>query len=294
MHRILKTTVLSLICMSALSIPAFAAVIGGGTVDVDDTSYLNLRSEASTESAVLAKAPNGAYVAVEEEYDGWYKVLYNGISGYMSADYIEFSENISGELGTGIINGTSVRLRQSAGYSSSVVGYVNTGDKVTVTGMSGEWYAVSVNGSSGYVHSDYVVLNGSAQDTSADTGDTSMGELIVETAEKYLGCPYVWGGNSPSGFDCSGFVKYVFAECGYTLKRTAADIATEGTWVAKEDIQPGDILCFNDGGTYIGHVGIYIGNNEFIHASTSSTGVIISDLDTDWYETRYSCARRCY
>ncbi len=295
MRKIGKTAAMLFLCAMALSVSAFAETIGTGTVEVND--WLNLRAEANPESAVLAKAPAGTHVAVTEALDGWYKVEYNGLSGYMSADYLRFSENASENLGPGTVRGTTVRLRQSAGYESEVLGYVNTGDKLAVTGIAGAWYAVSVGGKAGFIHSDYVVLgDGADGQLSAPSSAESLasGEKIVETARQYLGCAYVYGGMSPSGFDCSGFVNYVYAECGYdNLQRVADDIAREGQWVAKEDLQPGDIVCFhNAGSSYIGHVGIYIGNGEFIHASTTKTGVIISSLDSDWYVARYDCARR--
>jgi cell wall-associated NlpC family hydrolase len=92
---------------------------------------------------------------------------------------------------------------------------------------------------------------------------------------KYLGTGYVWAGTSPNGFDCSGFVYYVYKECGYSINRTAATIYENGVSVEKLDLQVGDVICFST--TYswgIGHVGIYIGNNEFIHSSSAHGGVV--------------------
>lgn len=120
---------------------------------------------------------------------------------------------------------------------------------------------------------------------------TKAGTLIYY-AKDYIGCPYVYGGTSPAGFDCSGFVQYCFRNAlGINLKRTAADQATEGYEVFWEDLIPGDIIYFSSGG-YINHVGIYVGGGNLLHASTPSTGVIVSEMNASYYQNNYAGARR--
>lgn len=121
------------------------------------------------------------------------------------------------------------------------------------------------------------------------SGGSASGDAVVSEANKYLGTPYVWGGSSPSGFDCSGLVYYVYSQFGYTLNRVACDQANNG--VSVTDLQPGDILCFYSGGSYIGHVGIYIGDNKFVHAQNSATGVVVTEL-AGYYASRGYEARR--
>lgn len=120
----------------------------------------------------------------------------------------------------------------------------------------------------------------------------SEGERIVATAEKYLGVPYVWGGTSPSGFDCSGFTQYVFAECGYYIYRLADQQYYNGTHVSYSELQPGDLVFFER--TYdeagITHVAIYMGGGQIIHAA--SGGVKISSLSESYYASRYYGATR--
>ena len=110
---------------------------------------------------------------------------------------------------------------------------------------------------------------------------------VVGIAMRYLGVPYVWGGASPAGFDCSGFVMYVYAQVGVSLPHYTGAQWAMGVPVARNDLEPGDLVFF-DG---IGHVGIYIGGNEFIHAPHSGTVVQISSM-TGWYAAEYDGARR--
>ena len=110
---------------------------------------------------------------------------------------------------------------------------------------------------------------------------------VVGIAMNYLGVPYVWGGASPSGFDCSGFTMYVYAQVGISLPHNAAMQYGMGSAVGREFLQPGDLVFFNG----LGHVGLYIGGGQFIHAPHTGDVVKISSL-TDWYASTYVGARR--
>jgi cell wall-associated NlpC family hydrolase len=114
---------------------------------------------------------------------------------------------------------------------------------------------------------------------------------LDETVDKLIGIDYNYGGTSTSGFDCSGFTGYVFKKLGVTLPRTSRDQAAKGKKVARSDLRPGDLVFFNTSGSGISHVGIYVGNNNFAHSS-SSRGVTISALDEGYYAKRYVTARR--
>jgi hypothetical protein len=106
-----------------------------------------------------------------------------------------------------------------------------------------------------------------------------------------MGIRYVWGGTSRSGFDCSGFTQWVFARSGIRIPRTSIEQATVGQRVDRDDLRPGDLVFFRTRGSRISHVGIYIGNNNFIHASSGGGRVRINAI-TGYYSQRYVTARR--
>lgn len=120
------------------------------------------------------------------------------------------------------------------------------------------------------------------------------GVRIVECAAQYLGTPYVYGGTSPSGFDCSGFVQYIFRKFNIELSRTAAAQYGSGVEVLKDNLKPGDLVFFKCyGGSSINHVGIYAGNGQFIHSSSPrSGGVIYTSLSESFYNRSYAGAKR--
>ena len=110
-------------------------------------------------------------------------------------------------------------------------------------------------------------------------------------AQQFLGVPYVYGGTSSAGFDCSGLMYYCLKQYGYSMNRVADDQMDQGTAVSRSELQVGDLVFFGSG-DYANHVGMYIGNGNFVHASTPSTGVRINSLDETYYNTRYIGARR--
>lgn len=135
--------------------------------------------------------------------------------------------------------------------------------------------------------------NSSSSPWYGDSAGSATGQEIVDYAKKFLGVSYVYGGSSPSGFDCSGLVYYCYRHYGYRINRTAAAQSYNGVSVSSSDLQPGDIVLFSDGsGSYIGHCGIYVGGGNFIHAPHTGDVVKISSLSADYYATHYAGARR--
>lgn len=287
--KLIRISILVLLMVSMLMTNVLATTTGGATVNAD---ALNLRSEATTDSQVKAVMSHGTFLLVTGTVDDWYKVIYNGVEGYVSAEYVDYAYTMDGKYATkGVISGMSVRLRAEASTSSTILGYYNTGAEFTIIGVSGEWVKVSTAaGTVGYIHSDYI--NCASVQSGGDTY-TTLGEQLVASAKEYLGVPYVWAGMSPYGFDCSGFVNYVYELYGYDLYRVAHDIyKNDGVFVEKANLQPGDIICFGYSASYISHVGIYIGNGQFIHASSGSGKVVITDLSENYYTRMYVGAKR--
>ncbi len=124
--------------------------------------------------------------------------------------------------------------------------------------------------------------------TTIASGSTSS---IVQYAFQFLGRPYVYGANGPKAFDCSGFTSYVYRQFGVSLPRTAAEQSSVGESVSKGDLRPGDLLFFNTSG-YISHAGMYIGDGQFIHASSGSRCITVSDLSESYYTRTFVKAKR--
>lgn len=116
---------------------------------------------------------------------------------------------------------------------------------------------------------------------------------LLEFAKTLLGKKYRAGGETPDGFDCSGYVRYVFKHFGINLVHSSAEqFESAGAFVEKEDLQAGDLVFFSRNSKSIGHVGIYMGDNKFIHAASPGKGVIISGMDETYYNERYKGAKR--
>ena len=291
-----------------------------GTINGD---YVRFRTGPGTSYSIIDSYNRGKAVEITGTSGDWTACVIDGQSGYVFSTYIlrevtasvptvippaqstqapqETEQPQATPLPTpapteskdGYISGNNVRMRSGPSMSSGIVDELFFGNAVTITGTTGDWTAVTYNGQSGYVYSAYVKEGKySYTDTSSSATGSAEGRDIVNYALQFVGYNYSWGGKSPeTGFDCSGLVYYVYQHFGYTLNRVAADQAKNGVHVDESDLQPGDILCFYSGSSYIGHVGIYIGDGKFVHAANSATGVIVTEL-AGYYATRGFEARR--
>ncbi len=204
------------------------------------------------------------------------------------------------EIQTGTVSASVLNLRSDPGTSSKVIGNMTRGDKLSILESSGDWIKVKTSdGEIGWAFSRYVALS---KDSDANTSEkqsentTDLSEKIVKFSKTLLGTEYVYGGTTPKGFDCSGFVQYVFKNFDISLERVASSQATQGRDVSSRDLSAGDLVFFDtDGGhNSISHVGIYIGSGQFIHAASGSSTrkVIISDITSGYYANNFMKARR--
>ena len=265
---------------------------------------MRLRSGPSLNDTIVDIFNNGTGLTITSESGDWFGVtMSDGRFGFVYKQYVTETTPAAAtpestpapavtavDAADGYITGNNVRFRSGASMSASILGEYNSGKALTITGTSGDWTAVVIDGQSGFVYSQYVAKGTITVTPSASGSD--VGNQIASFALQYVGYPYVWAGSDPSvGFDCSGLVYYTYKQFGYTLPRVANNQMSAGVHVEHGDLQPGDVLGFYSGSSYVGHVGIYIGDGKFVHASTSTTGVIISELD-GWYENRGYEARR--
>ena len=294
--KFLRVAVLSVAVSCLCVVGAAAASLGVGTVEAD---ALRLREEPNSEATILATAPKGtAVVVLEDAGNNWYKVDYNTVEGYMSGEYLTVSEKADVSIGYGLVKtDATLNMRSGPGTSHEKVATLSNGTVVSIVGIDSGWYKVSYNGKTGYVSSDYMLT---AKDSAGSRGDgtvaapsSSLGQQVVDYAKQYLGTPYVYGGNGPNSFDCSGFTKFVYKHFGYTLNRTATDQLSNGVSVSRSDLQPGDLVFFKyNTSKPVSHVGIYIGEGQFIHASTNTYTVKIDSMNSGHYDRVFVYARR--
>lgn len=191
----------------------------------------------------------------------------------------------------------SVCLRSSASTSSSKITVLPKSTTVKLLAVKGQWNKVALsNGTTGYIYGSLLkdgVGNNTVQTTktASQTINKDANTNLVQTALACRGTRYSRGGTSRSGFDCSGFTRYVYAKYGVSLPHSSAAQARLGTPVSKSELVPGDLVFFHTYRSGISHVGIYIGNNNFIHASTQRRGVIVDSLNHPYYSARYRGAR---
>ena len=291
-----------------------AAASSGSTIGRITGNAVRLRTGPGTTYSIVGTYNSGAEVSITGISGGWTAVSIpgTGVSGYVYSDYVETSAGstsagltdtaaadgtyspASYQIKDGFITGSSVRLRNAPSMSAEILDELNFGTAVRMTGISGDWTRVIANGKEGYVSSAYVAEGAfePAAGITKATG-TELGKEIAAYALQYVGTPYKWGGSSPeTGFDCSGFVQYVFGQFGYTTSRVANDALSDGVHVDAKDMQPGDLLCFYSGNNYVGHLGIYIGDDMFVHAANSASGVVTTSLSTGYYAIRGYEVRR--
>lgn len=275
---------------------------GTGTYTVN-VSSLNVRTGPSTSHTVLGSVNKGKTVQVVGEVQDWFKINFNGGTGYVSKDFVtKGGSAVSNETkqpttnnntttvqtgGSYVVNTGALKVRTGPATYNAVIGGVTNGTVLNVTGAENGWYKINHNGRTGYVSADFVkfvkggvnnVTNNVQQPTTG--GNTSS---IAGFARSLNGSPYRPSGTTPAGFDCSGFIHYVLNKTGHEGKRQTV----AGYWSSKtktSNPQPGDLVYFQN--TYKpgpSHMGVYLGNGQFISAETTETGVRISSVSNSYW-----------
>lgn len=218
---------------------------------------------------------------------------------------------------TAYVKETKVNVRKEANQNSEVVTKLKLNTSVEVYSEENGWSKVKVDGKEGYISTE-LLSNKKVEKTENKTTSRSAttvrkenqtqkenvkeeqtttvvsgkGSTVVETAKKYIGSKYVYGASGPNSFDCSGFTSYVFRLHGVNLNRTAKGQYSNGTAVARNNLQPGDLVMFGPSVSGINHVGIYIGGGKIVHAANPSRGVTIDSITSGYYNKNYVGARR--
>lgn len=280
--------------------------------------YVNVRDTASEKGEIVGKLYNKSVGKFLGEEDGWYQIQSGSVTGYVKAEYcvtgrdaIALAKEVGTEFAT--VTATGLYVRKEPDMEAKIITMVPEGDDFVVVEKGDEWIKINMEEGDGWVSAEYVELrtefvqaeskeeekarlaaeeaarkkareaaaksqkkqNNTANVTYAVGEGSELGVAVANYGLQFVGNPYVYGGSSlTNGTDCSGFVMSVYANFGVSLPHSSKADRTQGTAVdGLENAQPGDIIC------YSGHVAIYIGNGQIVHASNAKTGIIVSNAD---------------
>ena len=270
--------------------------------------YVNVRSLPSEEGEIVGKLYDDSVGLFISEENGWYQISSGSVTGYVKAEYcvtgdeaVELAKKVGTRLAT--VNTTTLKVRTEPSLEASVLGLVPLEDDLVVSDETDGWVQVDTEEGLGWVSTEFVSLHtefveaeskeeeakrlaatsskssGASSSapavTYAASGDSEMGTAVADYALQFVGNPYVYGGSSlTNGTDCSGFVMSVYANFGVSLPHSSSADRSQGSAVdGLANAQAGDLVC------YSGHVALYIGNGQIVHASTAKTGIIVSNAD---------------
>ncbi len=284
----------SVFSLTTLSAILFTTVVASSSAVVK-ADALRLRSEPNLSSPVLAMvALESTPSATPDAAGSWYDVLVRNQDTFAAA-FPAFRDQEANPLLAYVNTGASVlNVRSGPGTAFDITSKVSGGSVLTVLSGDAGWYEVTQGDLRGYISGDYVLLMTQHEYETFQTTADYKGSEIARYAQNFLGARYVYGAEGPDAFDCSGFVNYVYKQFGYTLNRGASSQLDNGYPVERAALQAGDLVFFKAGSTSkpVSHVGLYIGEGTFIHASTQTKGVRLDNLDSGYYDEVFVYARR--
>lgn len=234
--------------------------LGQVSILTEDAALLE---ETEQESDEVTSLGEGAHLQVYGYQDGWFLVGAKGETGYVPLS----------DVSCEVVTTSKLKLRTEPDTDGEVLDVLDKDATVTPLDAEEDWYLVSYDGQEGYISSEYVVPV-DAESFSVENPALSSGEAVLAYAQQFLGNPYVWGGTSlTNGCDCSGYVMQIYAQFGVSLPHSSAAIRNYGTKVSYDDMQVGDVVCYN------GHVGIYAGDGQIINALNKRAGICYTNVN---------------
>jgi len=288
--RKLLATMIGIICVGAAPVQAFAATY---IVKQGDTLYQIARQYQTTPEALqlLNQLPSdrlaiGQALVVPDTDGRAQTVVFAAEPALAQKEPVPFQPNVSMEVAPAfgqmenppsatlaMVQVPSLNVRQSPSLEAAILSKATYGTLLEVVEMGSEWTSVRVNGEIAFVATSYIRSYAPANSPSQTKGDSAFAEQLMEIVQPLLNTPYVLGGMTPDGFDCSGFTSYVYQQLGITLPRTSEEQYLYGLEVPAEEMQVGDLLFYDSlAKGKVSHVAIYIGNGLMVHANGTKVG----------------------
>lgn len=287
-------------------------------------STANVRKGPSNSAEIIGVVSINDAIQGEEVSLGWIKINYKGQTAYIHKNVLSFEktkveenknqdskpkdsgkkEEEASTKVSGYVAADSLFVRQGPGMGYDQIGYLHRNDPVQGTDLNNGWIKIDYNGKVGYISSKFFStekqsvpkVEENTPSQNEDKGQVGQGTIdqIINLAKQQLGKPYIYGAAGPNAFDCSGLTSWLYRSFGYTIQRGAAAQTSNGYAVSKANLRPGDLVFFSNesSGGRVGHVGIYIGDGQIIHASTPQLGVRTDSLNSSWFIQHYMGARR--
>jgi len=287
----IKSIVSGIIILSALLI-APLTVSADYTMGIVTGDRVNVRTYAQiSDGNINFQVSRGESIVIHDVDGDFYRASINGTDNvFIHRDFVRVAET------RGVINTSFVWVFSlPSQYGGEAITMFEHGMDVTVISRIDQWLGIDYNGETVFINEAFVDIPDFVELQVANIQRIISGSSaadVVAFAKNYLGARYVWGGTTPNGFDCSGFMLYIMRHFGVELNRTSRDQARNGVEVSRADLEQGDLVFFTFVGGRISHVGMYIGGGEFIHSSTNRHGVIISNLNSSYNSRAFVTARR--